>query len=490
MKGRTSFCLFLLLLAASPFLWASDLPPLTLGECVRRALERGFDMEIGGHDLQIARDRLIDAQSDFDPLISASASQSVLRSAVSAVAPRTRSDSLSTSFGISQRLPFGANLGLRTDLGRSQLDPAGDAMNPAYDSDVTLTLRQPLLKGFGRTVTMAGVRSAEIGLESAAHSYRGLAMDIILAVENSYYFLAGAREQLEVLRTSLQLANRLLDEARARRAAGMATKLDVLQAEVGVANARRAVLEAESTVRTAEEALLALIGRFELDGPLGPTVIDDSISGPLPEVESSYAAALQRHPALAMARASLDLARLSEALAKDDLKPFLDLDIAVGVAGRADSGRGAFSDAFDADSSRWQAGISLIYPLGRVGEKARYRQSQAAARQQELRLQRLEQDILVDVRSAVRDVHTAYESVQIAALAVELSEEQYEAENARFRSGLSTSRRVLEAQTDLERARLAELQQRLNLRTALARLRRIEGSSLDYYGIELPVPAD
>ena len=489
-QGSARLCFLALLLATNPLVFATQPPPLTLGECVRRALERGFDMEIGSHELQIARDRLVDAQSAFDPLISASAAQSVLRSAANAVSPVTRSDSLITNLGVSQRLHFGTNVELSTGLGRSDVAPATEAMNPAYASDVTLSLRQPLLKGFGRTVNMAGIRSAEISLASAGHTYRGLAMDVILAVENSYYALAGARERLEVFRSSLELARKLLEEAQARKAAGMATKLDVLQAEVGVANARRAVLEAENTVKTSEEALLALIGRFELDRPLGPTVIDDDVVEPLPDVDSSYALALQHQPELAAARAALELARLDEALAEDDLKPFLDLDVAVGLRGREDSGRGAYSGAFAGDNSSWQAGLTLIYPLGRVGEKARYRQSRAAVRRQVLRIQQLEQDILVDVRSAVRDVRMAHEGVQIAALAVRLSEEQYEAERARFRGGLSTSRRVLEAQTDLESARVAELEQRLALRTALARLRRIEGRSLEYYGIELPIPAE
>ncbi len=51
----------------------------------------------------------------------------------------------------------------------------------------------------------------------------------------------------------------------------MATGLDALQAEVGFANARRSVLEAQRTVRASEDALTALIGRFQFDTPPRPT---------------------------------------------------------------------------------------------------------------------------------------------------------------------------------------------------------------------------
>jgi outer membrane protein TolC len=76
--------------------------------------------------------------------------------------------------------------------------------------------------------------------------------------------------------------------------------------------------------------------------------------------------------------------------------------------------------------------------------------------------------------------------VKIAAQARELSTKQYELEKAKFDAGLSTSRRVLEAQNDLETARVNELQSRVSLRTSLAALHRIEGSSLQRYGVALP----
>jgi outer membrane protein TolC len=104
---------------------------------------------------------------------------------------------------------------------------------------------------------------------------------------------------------------------------------------------------------------------------------------------------------------------------------------------------------------------------------------------EQTRLQQLDQDLVVDVRSAVRAVETNRESVAISGLATQLSERQYELERARFNAGLSTSRRVLEAQDDLELARVNELQSQVNLRIALAELQRLEGSSLTRFRIVL-----
>jgi outer membrane protein len=82
-------------------------------------------------------------------------------------------------------------------------------------------------------------------------------------------------------------------------------------------------------------------------------------------------------------------------------------------------------------------------------------------------------------------VQTNAEGVRISRLATQLSERQFELEKARFDAGLSTFRRVQEAQEDLDSARVSELQARVSLRVALAELARLEGTSLERFEIDL-----
>jgi len=462
--------------------------PLTLEECIRRALAQGFDLEIGKQDLLIAQDNVPIARSLFDPVIGAAAGKGVIKSRAEDGLPSSRSSTLNSSVAANQRLRLGTQLGIAVNSDRFNSDPAVDTLNPAYTSDVTLSIRQPLLKGFGSNITTLPIQRATVGLEIAEYDYEDRALEIIQSTENAYYLLIGATDQLEVFRTSLRLAETLQRESESRRLAGMATRLDVLQAQVGVANARRNVLDAERTLHVSEDNLLALIGRFEFDSSLGLLAVDKDIEpGFRPSADTSYARALEHNPALRSTRAGLDLARMDIEFARDDLKPSLDLDIALGLNGDDTSRRGAFSGLTTPDGSLWQGGLSITYPLGRAAEKARYRQSKYALTREELLAKQLEQDILVSVRRSIRDVDTSRETVSIAALASELALKQHEAETARFRAGLSTGRRVLEAQTDLESARVAELQARLDLQTAIAALRRLEGSSLSKYGVTLNV---
>ena len=140
----------------------------------------------------------------------------------------------------------------------------------------------------------------------------------------------------------------------------------------------------------------------------------------------------------------------------------------------------------DRQSHSWQVDFAFNYPWGRSADKARERQSLATLNREQVRLKQLEQSIEVQVRSAVRSVETNLESVRIATFAAKLSEQQYELEKAKFDAGQSTSRRVLQAQDDLEAARISELQAKVSLQGAITALHRIEGSSLQRYSVTLP----
>jgi outer membrane protein TolC len=469
--------------------------PLTLGDCVRRALAQGFELELQQHDLAIAREDVPIASSVFHPVLTADGARNSDRtSRDSDVAPGFRSSGLSSRVGVDQRFSTGTTVSLGSGLNRfssnlplTTLNNGTLTTNPnslIYTNGLTLDLTQPLLKGFGG-VNMIPVRQAEIGVQIAEQTFEDRALDVIQQTEAAYYLLTGSRDQLSVLRTSLQLAERLLDEAQARHDAGMGTKLDLLEAQVGIANARLNVLQAESNVRSSEDQLHKLIGRFEFDAPLGPTVVDETMPSTSPTVDDSYAQAIEHLPALRNARSTLDLTRLQLAQAKDALKPEIDLGVTVGLTGDDRGSNRAWTNAFEPEHSAWQAGLNVTYPLGRVGEKARFRQATRAVSRDELAVHQLEQNTLVAVREAVRNVSTSQESIRIASLAANYASEQYDAERMRYRAGLSTSRRVLEAQKDLESARVAEVQAKLNLRTSFSNLYRVEGSALSRYGVGL-----
>ena len=464
-------------------------PELTLAQCITRALQKNFDLEIGRYGPAIAQDSIEIAKAGFDPTLSLTSSRSFTQqpgslSTLDGSAAPT-SDNTNTRLALSQRIATGATVGVSTRLSRSSSNSSFNTLNPAYNADATLSVSQPLLRGFGSAVTQSTIKRATLGLQRANLDYKTQALNVIQNTENAYANLAFAREQLAVRNFSFALANRLFDEAKIRRDTGVATNLDVLTAEVGVANARRNVILAEQSVKDRQDALLALIGRFELDSAVG-AVSFPAISDATPLFASSYQLAKQNQPDYLSSQAAIEQLRLDLRLAKNAQLPTLNLGGALGYTGRQGSADAAYRQIPDLDGYAWQLDLSLSVPLGFRGDKAAYRQSLATLSREQTRLRQLEQNIEVQVRSAVRSVETNLESVKIATFAAKLSEQQYELEKARFDAGQSTSRRVLQAQEDLETARISELQAKVSLQGAITALHRIEGSSLQRYAVTLP----
>ncbi|MBA3848873.1 MAG: TolC family protein [Opitutus sp.] len=473
------------LLGPAAALPAQPAAPLTIEDAIQRALRRNFSLETERFNPAIARDAVEVATGGYLPEFSLTASRGMVRTGQNGATLGAKSETGDVRLGLTQRFYTGTVASISSKIDRTEINPSVTTVNPAYNAGLTLSLRQPLLAGAGLRVNRAPVERAKIGLDRASLNYQVSVLDIIRRTENAYYALAFAREQLEVRRLSLTLAQRLLHEARTRRQTGVATNLDVLQADVGVANARRGVLLAEQNVKDSEESLLALIGQFELDSAVGAVSLPAATES-IPTFASAFDAAKRNQPDFLSAQATLEQLKLDATVAKRNAKPDLSVGGAVGFDSfTSRSSSSAYRGALDRDNTSWQVDVALTVPWGLKAGRARSRQAQAAVSQQEIQLRSLEQNIEVQVRAAVRAVETNNESVKISSLARELSEKQYELERARFDAGLSTSRRVLEAQNDLETARVNELQAKVALRNAYAALYRIEGSAPQRYGAQL-----
>ena len=458
-------------------------PGLTLQQCITRALAHNFDLEIQQYSPQIAKDAIDVARSGYLPVVTATTGLSETHEDATIADPEFNSNNRNTRVGVTQQLYTGTTLGVSSQLNRSRIDPT-TSLNPAYDADITLSVRQQLLKGFGTAVNKAAVNRARLGFDRAKLDYKSEALFVIRETEGAYLDVVFAREQLAVRKFTLSLAERFHEEAKTRKIVGVTTDLDVLTAEVGVANARRSVLLAQQAVRDTEQRLLALIGQFQLEETLG-TMSFTEIDVVLPVFASSYNLAKQNQPNFLSTQLAIEQAKLDLTVAKNGTRPSLSVGGAVGMSGRRSNTGAAYGDALDRDNHSWQLDLSLSYPWGQVGDKARYRQSLASLNQQQTRLRQLEQDIELQIRSALRAIETNLESVKIASQARILSDRLYDSEKVRFDNGLSTSYRVLQAQNELENARMAELQANVSLRNSISSLRQIEGSSLQRYSVTL-----
>ena len=461
---------------------------LTLERCIRLALEENFDLRVSRNAVERAEQDEIIANSQYLPEFLAGSFSSFSVETTSATdldgsaAPQSDRDNWRTE--VSQRLNTGGRITLSSAMNRNETNSSRNLLNPAYDSDVSLQIVQPLLSGFGSDVSKAQRRLSELEIELQKWSFRDQILSVINTTERSYHQVVFAQEQLKIRQSALDLATQLFEENKTKLDTGIATSLDVLQAEVGVANAKDSLLRAERTLGDAKDNLLNAIGLDPGSMDFEPAQIQKP-THEIPTEEQLFTAALAKQPRYQTLLTQIDQRHVELKRARRNRLPTLNLNGTYAQTGL----RGTSSDSFDeigtGDSYNWALNLTVEAPWGLRDRKANYQKAQLQLDSDEARALKEKQNILRDSRAAIREAQLARESIEIKTLASQLSEEEFEMEKAKFDSGLSTGRRVLEAQQRMDESRVDELQSKLDFLNAHSNIQRIDGKLLVRYKVEV-----
>lgn len=462
-------------------------PALTLAEAVRMALAGNLGLAVQRFDHDSAQESVAIAEADFDPALGLEARRSSTKAPGANTLDASTSSDAGTTLSASKRFDTGATASVTTLLSRSDNNRTGNRFDPTWTSDLSVSVRQPLLQGAGTAVNRAARRRARLGVEGSDLTFAAVAMDVVRDTEIAFYDLAGARHELEVQRNGLAAAEAFLRENEARLAAGLATELDVMQARVGAANRRAQIVTADQRLRDAADALLSLLGHDDFAGVPAPQGIVFEAEPPA-GIEASYAKALANDPGLRLLQTRIAQAELDVLVAANQRRPRVDLGGTVGTTGVDDSLSGANSQLATGGFHDWRLDLSVSMPWGMREGRARHRLAEISLEQQRARLRQLHQDVLVRIRAAVRAVESGLLSVEACSVAAELSRRQLELEKAKYEAGSSTSRFVVDAQQAADEALVRRTRAQIQSQQDRARLRRIEGGSLAAYGIQLPAP--
>lgn len=461
---------------------------LTVEQCIQIALNKNFDIRISQNVTKRAEQDVEIANAAFQPSVGITTSDSfntqVRSGDILDGAAQPQSNAQNTRATVSKDFLTGGTLSLSTRLNRNFSNSTNSTINPRYNASSTLSIRQPLLSGYGPAVANARRKLSELSLEQSKLDFQATVMNIINRTEVAYHSLAFAQEQLSVRKAALELAETLLGENRTKMETGIATSLDVLQAEVGVANASDRLLRAEKSVDDAKDNLLTIIGEDSmLDTHLiveAPDVDDPTT----PDVNETFSKVIDNAPRYLTLLNQKIQREVELKRSKRNRLPSLNLNGDYSLTGLEGNAGAAFDEVSKTESFNWNWSLSLDIPWGLNEKKADYIKAQIQLDTEEARASREKQRLMRDTRIAVRNVTTAIDGISIKELATSLSVEEFEMEKAKFDAGLSTGRRVLEAQQRMDESRVDELQAKIDLLNAYSNLRELDGSTLVRYGIE------
>jgi outer membrane protein TolC len=514
-KKTIALCLGLVCLAAAgqPALAqdASGVLKLTLNDCVVRALQNNISLQVAVLGPESATLSLAQAKDIYLPTLSLSYSKrnsenagySFLDTGNSTI---TKTDNFQGS--ITQTTPWGGRLSLALSDGMTDSTQVGNTINPRYNTSLSLSFSQPLLKGFGAKMTNKDIVIARNSLASSRIQLEKTVEDTIYSVTQAYWTLVYSIENLKVQKTSLQLAKDLLAQNQRKVEIGQMAPIEVLSAQAQVANIEAQILSAESSIKAYEDnlrLLLALSAEEEQQvKTIEPIDKPDFTAHPV-DLDESLATAMVKRADLQMNRISIKSQELNLAYAKNQLLPNLSLTAGFsspGISGTQitydgsplngivlstiENGRSvAYSDTFGIKYPNWNVGLTLDVSLSSFLTKANYGLARLNLKTALLNLKSAEKTAYNEVRAAVRLLQTTYKQVQAYQVARDLAEKNLAAEEEKLRVGMSTNYVVLQYQNALGSARTSELQAIISYNVAKTGLERAIGTLLENKSIKV-----
>jgi len=407
------------------------------------------------------------------------------------------------TISLNQQIPTGGIFSILLNSYKNDTNRSFQTINPRFGSTLTFNFAQPLLKNFGFRINRREIIIAKNNRDISENEFQQTLLDTIYNVEEAYWILAYSIEDLNVKRQSLQLARDLLEENRRKIEVGTMPPIEIYTAESEVANRQADILQADRLVKNYQDRLKTILNLpiFEDGEPTEIIPSDRPVSEKMEiNLEEALATALANRPDLKATKIGLQTRDLNVSYAKNQLLPDLSLQASYwspGISGTQilylndnpltgevvgtvpGAATNALKDAFKFRYNNWSIGLTLNIPLNTILTRAQYAEAKLSLEQAQLRLKEQEQEIFLEIKTAVRDVEINYQRVQAHTAARELAAKKLEAEQEKFKVGKSTNFFILQYQRDAADARTAELKATVDYILSLARLNRAMGTTLE-----------
>jgi outer membrane protein TolC len=467
--------------------------PLSSREAVSLSLNHNLDIEVARYQPWIEDQGIYAALGAWDHQayanLSAGRSVDAGTSSLSG-AQRLVDDSQDYTLGLRKATPYGPSYDLSYTASRYESNNAYLLLNPQWTQEARLSVTVPLLKGLGKAANQSTLLVARLGREQAVDGFEASLTDSVFQVVQAYWDLVFAIETRRVKEQSLEVARRLLEDTKRRLDRGLAARIDVTQAEAGVASQQEGILTAEAAVLNATDRLKRLVDPALLreETLLQPVDPPRPPAGSLQEraaVEAALELAVRRRPELRQIRTQLASQDVQIDKARNDRLPRADLTGSGSIQGVEGTVSESNKELRSRDFYDYSVLLSLEYALEGTAARAALQRAELEKRRTVLQARNLENQVLLEIREAVRAIRTNEQRIEATRHARRLAQEQFEGELNRNEHGLSTTFRVLDVQEDLVQARTNELKALIDYTLSTQQLEKATGTLLERHGVVL-----
>ncbi len=393
------------------------------------------------------------------------------------------------SAGISQLMPNGAKLELKSSLSRfltninnqATVRPPGSFDNR---SQYGFTLTQPLARDSGVAVTDARLNVAKLDASAAEHTARDTETSVVAEATIAYHELTFAHHRVQAAHDRIRNARRLLNEALAMKKSGRIPDTDVWEVENALGRYQAGLIESLQQEREKTNRLRTMVMSVSSGDSRGLRTTDALPEVSLPEtnLEQSLRLALERRDDFLMRKLQIEREGVQLSYSKNQSLPRVDLVAGYAVGALSYSARQALSFSNANDYPTWSLGLQMSFPLGR--NRLADADIEAAALRREdalLALQALQVQIENDIDSSLALLRASAENWQLWRDVHDREKKQLEAERRKFSAGRSDTREVLLREERTINSLLNLREQQLTHARAIVLLQSAQGTLMDRF---------
>ncbi len=490
---------------------------LSLRSFIELVMTNNTDVAITKLNIDTAQNAIVRGFAPFDPFLTASATSTRTKTPTTGIldgAVFLEQLSQPVAFNYTQTLQNGTSFQVGFSELKSTTNSGFATINPLYNSGLSVSFTQPLIKNRGTYVNRIPILIAQSRLTKAGFDLKSSVITLISNAELIYWQTVQLRESLRVQQSALDLADKFLKRSQRELELGAISKLDIYQPQLQFVQAQGAVSQAVYLLRQQEDALRKQIGA-DLDPAVRklPLSLTESVTPPADsgkiDAETQVEKALQQRPDLRSQKQDLQTDDLSISSVMNALRPDLSLTgvyTSQGIGGNIYNRTNVFdvngnaSTITQINPGGFGDSISQLFGFGypvfgfgiRLRLPIRNRQSAAdmadalvTKRRDALQVRGAEQQVRLDVLTAVNMVQASKEGVDLALQSRDFAQKRLDAENKKYELGTSQIFLVLQAQTDLITAESNVVIQSINYKRNLLNLLQTTGELLQERGVVL-----
>jgi outer membrane protein len=457
--------------------------------------------------------------TSFDPILTGTLQldhNSILPS--STFNPASPLNTTTGNFSYQQGFQWGTNLAVGFANTRQTVGNAPfTTLSPQLNSSFNFRLTQHLLQGFGFAPNTRFIQIAKNNREISDVAFRLQITSTVDQIENMYWDLVFAYENVRVQQEQLAFAQKTLSDTQKQVQIGTLAPIEVVRAQSTVATNQQTLTLALTNLQLQQLLMKNALSRTLVDPVLADAEVIPTSTMELPAQEAVIPTqdlvneALGHRPELGLARINLSNTDISNKAIRSSLLPTMDLFAYYGGQGLGGDQNpsnlcvnqhppifgcsmnpapsvgysGTLNQLINSTAPDKGAGITINIPLRNRAAQATQVRSEFEYRQAQLRIQQIENQIRIEVRNAQFGVQQNRASVASAQAALDLGRQSLDAEQKKYALGASTSTLVLQNEAAMTQAEVTLVSAKAAYEKAEVELDRAIGLLLDHSGIQI-----